>query len=352
MAAGTATAGPAAGTARSDLCKQVMACARATGCAVEGDDTPCYCGTANDSACQSGGANGPCKSIIEAASESTDPSDVAARFGNADPNDPAPYAIGFATFLVGCDFASCNDPCTMGDPPSAGGGATGSGGIAASGSGGAGSATASGGIVGSGGTVATGGAVGSGGVTGTGGTTTPPPPCADLNGNGVPDCNETAVTNSTFTSNVSFWNLEVGMAASWLAGPAADAAGSPASGGIAVANPVVADLDGQTIGGVRQCLAPTGSVYSAWGQVYVPANQSAGSAGIVLVFYPTTDCSGPPSDQALSGFVTAPGAWTTLQASSGVPSGTMSVAVRLAIQKPFRSPSFQAYFDNILVKPQ
>ena len=357
---GNADAGPAQGQSLATLCQNVVDCIRTNHCDVDGNTMPCYCGTASAGSCLGTGANGPCKAQFEAAAQTTDAVEISADF----PYDPtgnasSANALGYATALIGCDaYSSCTDLCVNGDPP--GYGAGGTGGDAGTGSGGSGgSGGSSGGSGGSGGvTVSSGGTTGSGGVsaatgghTGTGGTTVSAP-CADLNQNSTSDCAETAVTNSDFASSGAFWNVEYGMQASWLPGPGADAAGNAASGGLAVGNPVVADLDGTTMGGVRQCIPVSGTSYLAMADLYIPAGQGAGAAGVVLDFFPSGDCSGTPSGILMTPLLTDPGHWELAQVTASVPSGAMSLAVRLVVQKSFRTSAFQAQFDNILVKSQ
>src|SRR4029079_17618140 len=81
------TKGAAAGTGvtKAQLCREVIACIRATKCDFLGSDIECYCGKAKDEddhAANSqrcavpGMAHGPCKDVFEAAAEAEAPSDV------------------------------------------------------------------------------------------------------------------------------------------------------------------------------------------------------------------------------------------------------------------------------------
>jgi hypothetical protein len=141
------------------------------------------------------------------------------------------------------------------------------------------------------------------------------------------------------------------MLSAWAPGPTADAAGGAASGGLDVTNPVVADLDGSTMGGVRQCIPATAATtYSIFAQVFIPTGQAAGTAGVSVTYYPTNDCTGTTSGVLTTGLVTDAGGWKVTQGVSPAPAGAKSMAVRLVILKGFRAPSFHAYFDNVLVK--
>jgi hypothetical protein len=80
--AGNATAGPAAGTSRSDLCVETLACVVPSSCAAVSGAT-CYCGTASGAGClTAGAANGVCKSQLERSLETTDPATIATSFGD------------------------------------------------------------------------------------------------------------------------------------------------------------------------------------------------------------------------------------------------------------------------------
>ena len=91
---GNATQGPAKGTPLAALCKAVLDCAHATGCAVNADglatsngrskNLDCYCGAdVSASECMvPGKASGPCKAAIEDAAGTTDPAKITANYMN------------------------------------------------------------------------------------------------------------------------------------------------------------------------------------------------------------------------------------------------------------------------------
>jgi phage tail sheath gpL-like len=100
------------GVAKSDLCKQVLACVRMTKCAsASGTFSPsdCICGTGADVSVCAGQTldqvTGACKAIIAQGAESTLLTDVSVRLG-----DPA-YATGLAIRLVQCDQRFCATDC-------------------------------------------------------------------------------------------------------------------------------------------------------------------------------------------------------------------------------------------------
>ena len=357
-ATGTAAAGPATGMNKSELCMAVVTCARRTGCAQpDGDISLCYCGP--DRANQENGdcftkglGTGACRAEIEAASETTTPSDISMRLSNPDPSMPEPQVMGFAATLVACDIAKCNDPCSQGDPPGytppgsggAGpGGSAGSGGMAASGG-----VTGSGGDSGSGGVTASGGATASGGVTGSGGITA----SGGITGSGgvVGGGGNSLVVNPDFATSGSAWSPDFSMLASWTASK--DGNGDAASGALLVTNVVVADVDGTTIGGARQCVPVQGGIALTLStQVFIPGGQnSSGSAGVELDFYPTGDCTGPVSGQYTSALISDTDTWRTIAGGTATPVNAQTMAVRLVISKTFRNMALDATFDNVLVK--
>jgi len=78
-------------------------CFRTSNCAKDGASL-CYCGTSGAS-CYSGGANGACRTQIEAGLETTVGADIASRSG-----DPT-YGAGLALLRVGCDKDICPTAC-------------------------------------------------------------------------------------------------------------------------------------------------------------------------------------------------------------------------------------------------
>jgi hypothetical protein len=101
---GDATEGPRAGTPRKELCEQMLACARSTGC-----DTPtsygCYCGQTDLGACLDGKGKGICRAAVEAAAEATDAGTVFKRL-----KDKA-FASGVVEPLLTCETRGCPNDC-------------------------------------------------------------------------------------------------------------------------------------------------------------------------------------------------------------------------------------------------
>jgi hypothetical protein len=102
-----------------------------------------------------------------------------------------------------------------------------------------------------------------------------------------------------------------------------------------------------------QCLAVSpGSVYAVSVQVSLPEGQSGGAAGFQLDYYASPDCSGATATiPFLSPQVTAAGVWQAVSgATTQVPVGVSSIAVRLVAEKPVGQASLEARFDNVLVR--
>jgi hypothetical protein len=233
------------------------------------------------------------------------------------------------------------------------GGAPGTGGAVGSGGApGTGGATASGGAPGTGGATASGGSIGTGGAsTGTGGAGGPCATGPDLDGNAVPDCQETLVANSGFDTGIAAWTGDPTVIAAWTA--ASDGTGNSASGALVIKNGVVAESDADTRGGAGQCVAVTqGASYSFFSQALIPATVEPGTGYVALVayFYGSSNCSGTIASAFSSGSYATIGAWGAVQGTmqSGTSAGSMSV--RLEVVKRFRSPPFEAHFDNVLIK--
>jgi cysteine-rich repeat protein len=119
---GLAMSGPRAGTARSTLCDELLTCVRNTACdlvprvgvdghpQVNGAIADCYCGTSgadcfDESKPQ---ANGSCRAQIEAALESTNPTQLAGRF---DGSESAYPILETVRELIACQTSSCTSDC-------------------------------------------------------------------------------------------------------------------------------------------------------------------------------------------------------------------------------------------------
>ncbi len=221
-------------------------------------------------------------------------------------------------------------------------GGAGTGGAVSTGGSGTGGATATGGA-------ASGGAAVTGGVTGNGGA----PGCPDLDQDAVPDCRQTLMSNPGFDQGTTGWAASPVGSASFKS---IDGNANPMSGSIAVDN---TDTDpkhaptGWTTASASQCLAVSpGSVFAVSVQVSLPQGQTGGAAGFELDYYASPDCTGATATiPFLSPQVSAAGAWQVVTAATTqVPVGVSSIAVRLVAEKPVGQTSLEALFDNVLVR--
>jgi hypothetical protein len=179
--------------------------------------------------------------------------------------------------------------------------------------------------------------------------------CADLDMNGVADCQETIVTNPDFKQDTSAWSAETDTTLTW---DPSDAIGDASSGSALVASQGVIDADasGAALRAASQCV-PVASkqLVTAYANALVDTGQDAdGHAEIDVFFFDGSSCQGTftgsfSTPQPLDA---APGSWITLHAGSVAGNTVKSALVKLAISKPFRAASFQASFDNVLIKVQ
>jgi cysteine-rich repeat protein len=102
---GTSTVGTGAGRAKGELCYEMAECIHHEACwdAVEGIN-PCYCGSVQGASCLTPATNGPCKSEIQAALETT----ASDQIGNVgDTTHPS----GLAYALIMCTYNLCHSEC-------------------------------------------------------------------------------------------------------------------------------------------------------------------------------------------------------------------------------------------------
>lgn len=184
-----------------------------------------------------------------------------------------------------------------------------------------------------------------GGMDGASGTV-----CADLDGNNVRDCEESLVQNQDFDTTIAGWMVEGGVTAEWSS---SDGATQTNSGAIAVTNSLVADSPSSAMAGVRQCIPMTGgATYKLMMRLYFASGQGVSSAGMNLLFYPSTECTGTLVGAYTSPLETTPDSWIVTQTMTTAPAGAQSMALRLVAVKPFRQPTFRVLFDDVLVKRQ
>jgi hypothetical protein len=232
---------------------------------------------------------------------------------------------------------------------------TGAGGTSGSDSGGTNGSGAGGLSGGSGGACGGGGgACGKGGAAGqaaSGGVCTcggPPPPCPDIDGNSVLDCDETLAENGSFNANVARWANDSGVVTSWRD---TDAHAATGSGSLALEIGIVAEQDGSMMLGTRQCFpASGGTVYYYGVEISVPEDAEGYRAGFQLLVHDKPACSGDPIDRLESNLVEATD-WSVAEKTYLTSTLAQSVTLRLLAIKPFRADPAKVRFDNVLVRP-
>jgi hypothetical protein len=177
---------------------------------------------------------------------------------------------------------------------------------------------------------------------------------------------ETLVDNPGFTKNVAGWTAEdLSISEGWVDEDAAKASGS---GSIVVTNTNYSNDDaakgGTAPGGARQCIPiESNAIYEFAADIYIPAGQGAGFQGVGFpgnyvsfadlsaFFYPDTACAQQSEGKNFSSdAVQVADEWVHVAGSATSPKDAQSMAVRLATGKPFPQYTFEAQFDNILVR--
>ncbi|HEX2670979.1 MAG TPA: hypothetical protein VHM25_08905 [Polyangiaceae bacterium] len=181
---------------------------------------------------------------------------------------------------------------------------------------------------------------------GDGGAATFEDGCTDLNHNGVSDCTETLLLNSSFTSDVDEWKTETGATITW---DPLDLMGVAASGSALVTSTGALDAPGISLVAAAQCVqVEPGKTLEIYAQARTESGPVDGNAAISLWFFPTAGCGDSPSTV----YQTDPlqtGQTVLLQGSKVVPDSMVSVRVRLGVIKPFMAESFSVRFDNLLI---
>jgi len=179
--------------------------------------------------------------------------------------------------------------------------------------------------------------------------------CADLDTNKLPDCNETIALNPDFRMDALLWVPDTYSTVAW---DEKNAAGDPPSGSVLVVSDGVIDENGSGVAlrVAQQCIPIEGAkLVLVYANAFVDEGQDEqGRAEVDLAFFDSDDCTGAlttsfSTPQPLGASV---GSWFTLKAGSVSAATTKSAYVKLALLKPFRAKSFQARFDNVLVKAE
>jgi hypothetical protein len=203
-----------------------------------------------------------------------------------------------------------------------------------------------GGTMGGSGNAAGSGGIGGGG--GSGGKSMDIGDCADLDENGVRDCDETLADNPNFATDTSGWNAEDGATQAWSNKDARDRSGS---GSIQVTNVQNATGNGQVVAAAGQCVTIVGNdTYQVRTRVFVDSRASHGTPGLYLWFYDSADCSGSIHHAVASVDLIARGEWQPFGVFGAAPAQAGSMRIRLAAVKNYGDPDFEVFFDDVLAK--
>ena len=121
--------------------------------------------------------------------------------------------------------------------------------------------------------------------------------CADLDEDGVADCQETLLANPSFKPDVSHWTADAGASLTW---DPRDALGASDSGSALLAAESNAfDAGGSSLVTAGQCVQVTGGqIVVAYANAWVDDGQdSTGNAAVNVDFYDASDCTGIVDEQ-------------------------------------------------------
>lgn len=186
------------------------------------------------------------------------------------------------------------------------------------------------------------------------GPSSPPPPsnvgCVHFV-DATADCDRTLTVNSDFNSDDKGWESSGGAVLRWVP---FDVQGSSKSGALGVKTAQVGDFDGPVESAATQCIpVAAGTIYDYAADVYIKRGQvDGGQAQIEVWFFDKANCDGLVHTPAYSlQTFYATNRWETLvSATSLKPEETIhSQAVRLVVQKPFRSDPFEVLFDAVRI---
>jgi hypothetical protein len=166
--------------------------------------------------------------------------------------------------------------------------------------------------------------------------------------NGVADCEQTLVSNSTFVSDVVGWDPVAGSStAEWVA------TGPNGSTGALRASQIQVQAGATNVvnGGPEQCVPATPGAHIVRGEVFIGNNDGDGSATINISFYSGTTCTNTSFIGAFQApFVTSRSVWSLIQGVANAPAGTARMKIRLGINKLLGQPASSATFDHVLIK--
>jgi hypothetical protein len=172
--------------------------------------------------------------------------------------------------------------------------------------------------------------------------------CTDLDRDGISDCTETLLQNSTFATDVVHWTPEFGITVAW---DPLDLRGTTGSGSALVTSSGPLDGQGTVLAAAFQCIpVHAGKTVSAWANAQVAPGTVSGGAALGFWFFANPDCPDEsPAFAASAESETQVGQTVILRSTQIVPEYMVSMRVRLAVVKPFTAQSFSVRYDDVLV---
>lgn len=190
---------------------------------------------------------------------------------------------------------------------------------------------------------------GGAGGAGNDGPTYPPlaDGCVDLDEDHVGDCTQGLLQNPDFKTTAMSWTGDFGAKLAWSA---ENAFGDKPSGTASLTSVGSVDREGLFDAAASQCIAITPETkLDVWANAFIPGEQGDGLASVGIFFFDQANCMGSLVD-SLNASAAQRDTWLTLHDKRTVPATVASMRVRIIITRPYRSDSFKASFDNVLVR--
>jgi hypothetical protein len=179
----------------------------------------------------------------------------------------------------------------------------------------------------------------------------PPPPEVCLHiVDGAPDCDRTLATNADFNTDITGWAASGFAELRWVEKDSQNASGS---GSIAVKNGTTANLDGLGEVAATQCFPVVPQrTYDYQASVYIKRGQvDYGQAQLGVWFYERAKCQGlvQAGGAYAVGSVQATNSWLPIVGSLAPVPSSLSMSVRLIVQKPYQSDPLEVLFDAVRI---
>jgi len=171
--------------------------------------------------------------------------------------------------------------------------------------------------------------------------------CADLDTDGVPDCQATLVENPTFTSDVDGWTALGEAELTWQPD---NALGDLPSGSAELTS------ESEIRASAYQCVPLEGALLAiAYASAFVEPGADAerpSKAELEVTFFRGEGCSGVSDGYFVTPPSTVAGAWTTIQAGNVSKDTTKSASIALVGLRTDTVATLSIYFDNVMLKVQ